>query len=57
MAKRKTLTMLLSVSVPLEMPASDARREVRTLIKHQCFYSADEGDLRVKGLRPAKAVG
>lgn len=55
MAKtRKTLTMLLTVSVPREMSAADARREVRTLINEQRNYYADEGYVKVRGLCPAK---
>ena len=54
MAKRKRLQMLVTVSVPADMPASDARREVRTLISEQCFYSADEGDVKAISVKPAR---
>ncbi len=54
MKTRKSVTMLLTVSVPREMSAADARREVRTLVNEQCNYSADHEDVKVRSLRPAK---
>lgn len=54
MKKRKKITMLLTVTVPREMSAAQARREVRTLVSEQCNYSADEGDVKAIGCRPAK---
>lgn len=53
---RKTVTMVLTVSVPVDMSAAEARREVRTLVNEQCNYSADEGDVKVRQLRPALAA-
>lgn len=55
MAKtRKVVAMTVLVTVPREMTPAEARREVRTLISEQCFYAADEGDVKVKGVRAAK---
>ena len=56
MAKRKLVTMLLTVSVPAECSAADARREVRTLITHQSNYSLDEDDVKVRGLKAMRLV-
>ncbi|XAI96368.1 hypothetical protein [Microcystis phage Mae-JY30] len=56
MKTRKKVTMLLTVSVPREMSAAEARREVRTLVNEQCNYSLDEGEMKVAKLAPAKAV-
>lgn len=53
--KRKQVTMTVTVSVPVDMSAADARREVRTLINEQCNYSADYGDVKAKAIRPAKS--
>jgi hypothetical protein len=52
---RKQVTMLVTVSVPREMTAAEARLEVRTLVNDQCNYSADEGDVKVRSIKPAKA--
>lgn len=52
----KTVTMLVTVSVPMEMSASDARREVRTLVNEQCNYAAEPEDVKVRGIRPAKGT-
>jgi len=57
MAKtRKIVTMLVTVSVPRDMTAAEARREVRTNINEHCSYAAEEGDVKVRGILPAKAV-
>lgn len=54
MAKRKKiLRMLIEVSVPRNMTAIQARREVRTLINEQCNYAADYGDVRAAKVGPA----
>lgn len=53
MSKRKRITMLVTVSVPAEMSAAQARLEVRTLIHEQCNYYADEGDVKAIVVRPA----
>lgn len=52
MPKRKTVTMLLKVSVPAGTSAADARREVRTLVNDQCNYWLDPEDVRVQSLKP-----
>ena len=56
MKTRKTVTMLVTVTVPKEWSAADARREVRTLVTEQCFYAADEGDMTRVSVKPAKAA-
>ncbi len=58
-SRRKTITMLLTITVPRDMSATEARREVKTLVNEQCFYSSfvDEGDIKVRGCRPAKKMG
>lgn len=48
MRKRKDLFMLIKVSVPRDMPAAQARREVRELITNQCNYSAEPGDVKCR---------
>lgn len=45
--------MLVTVTVPADMSAAQARREVRTLITHQCNYSADEGDVIARLVKAA----
>lgn len=52
MKTRKRLTMTVTVSVPHGMTAAAARREVRTLITHQCNWSADDGDVKALSVRP-----
>lgn len=52
MRKRKQFTMILTVSVPLDMTAAQARREVRTLVSEQCNYSAECEDIKAIGCRP-----
>ena len=56
MAKRKQLWMLVKVSVPAEMSAAEARREVRTLVSEQCNYAADSEDVKALAVKPAKGV-
>lgn len=46
--KRKTLELLITVSVPTDMRIAQVRKEVKTLVNEQCNYSADEGDIRIK---------
>jgi hypothetical protein len=36
--KKKTFDLTVTVSVPAWMTKAEARREVRTLINHQCNY-------------------
>lgn len=52
MRKRKFVTMLVRVSVPVDMTASQARLEVRTLVNEQCNHSADYEDVKVRAIRP-----
>lgn len=55
-AKRKTLHMLLKVTVPAHLSAAHARREVRTLINEQCNYSADldRREVCARSVRPVR---
>lgn len=62
MAKRKQVTMSVTVSVPVWMTAAQARREVRTLITHQANYldhgpNFEEVDVRCKACGPVTAEG
>lgn len=50
--RRRKITMLVTVSVPANMPAAMARREVRTLITHQANYQGDPGDVKCVGIKP-----
>jgi actin-like ATPase involved in cell morphogenesis len=54
-AKRKQISMRVTVSVPLDMTAIEARREVRTLINEQCNWLSriDEGDVKAIAVKPA----
>lgn len=49
---RKRVTMTVTVSVPADRTAAEARREVKTLVREQCFYSMDDGELKLVGVRP-----
>lgn len=51
--KRKQFTMLVTVSVPRDMTAAEARREVRSLITHQANWAADYDDVKAVGVRAA----
>lgn len=51
-AKRKQITMVVKVSVPKDVTARQARREVRELITHCCPYHCDEGDVVVRSVTP-----
>jgi len=55
MSKRKQIAMIVIVSVPHRLTASDARREVRTLINNQSNWLADidEGDVKAISVKPA----
>lgn len=53
MKRRKAVEMTVRVTVPITMSARDARREVRTLITHQCNWRADVDD--VKAIKVAAA--
>ena len=56
MKTRKFVRMSLTVSVPRDMSASDARREVRTLIGNQSNYSAEPEDVKVRSCGPAPRI-
>lgn len=70
MTKRKTVTMLVTVSAPARasfptatgfyaeraVTPADIRREVRSLINDQCNYALDEGEVRVLRIAPARVV-
>jgi hypothetical protein len=61
MAKRKHLMMILTISVPADLTAKEARREVRTLINNQSNWLSriDENDvkaIKVEAMRQAKPV-
>ncbi len=54
MSKRKTISILVRVSIPRDMSASDGRREVRNLIRHGVGYFTNAGDddgVKLKGCR------
>lgn len=56
MKSRKTVSMKLTVTVPKNMPAADARREVRSLINDLRNYYADPGDVKVKAIKPTSLL-
>lgn len=41
--RKKQVTMTVTVSVPRWLSAAEARREVRALIKDQCFWGHEGG--------------
>lgn len=43
----KEVTMTVRVKVPDSMSASDARREVRTMLKEQCWHSLEDGEIKI----------
>lgn len=63
MAKKKTVKMLVEVSVPAWLTATQARKEVRSLIQHQAFWGHNGGrygydeiseyNFKVRAVRPA----
>ncbi len=58
--KRKTVRMLVEVSVPVGLPAAQARKEVRSLINDQCEFNGyvpgtfDEINMKVKRIGAVK---
>lgn len=50
--KRKKVTMLVTVTVPAETSAADARQEVRTLINWQGNWRLEPGDVRAIAVKP-----
>lgn len=54
--KRKVVNMRISVTVPADMSAADARREVRYLIKDGSGWARPE-DVTIRSVRPAGREG
>lgn len=63
-AKKKLVTMRVTVSVPKWLSAAQARKEVRSLIQHQAFWGHYNGEVgedigghnfKVKGVGPCPA--
>lgn len=52
MAKRKTVRMLVAITVPAKLTAAEARREVRTLINEQCNYLDLDSPVKVMSVTP-----
>lgn len=53
--RRKRVTCLVTVSVPVEMTAAQARKEVRTLITDQCNWASYDDQVKAVKVAPAKA--
>lgn len=51
MRKTKTIQMLVTVRVPRDTTAIQARREVRTLLSDKCMYAMDDEDIRAVSVR------
>src|SRR3546814_19607815 len=49
---RKQLTLLVTVSVPVDMSAVQARREVRTLLSEQCKWGTQPEDVKAVSVKP-----
>lgn len=56
MAKRRTLTMTVTVTVPAWMTQAQARREVRTIINHQCNWLSHGPNFEEVIVRARKVV-
>jgi hypothetical protein len=50
--KRKTVRMLVTITVPAKLTAAEARREVRTLINEQCNYLDLDSPVKVLSVTP-----
>lgn len=52
--KRKQITLILTVSVPISMSAAEARREIRTNINHHSSHADpwEIGDVRAVRIAP-----
>lgn len=57
MRTRKKITMLLTVSVPINMSAAQARKEVRTLVTDQCNWAAEFDEVKAIRCAPYRKVG
>lgn len=64
MPKRKTTTMLVTVSTPAWLTPADVRREVRALVGNACLYGTrhpdtgwpvDTDDIVCRSVKPAPA--
>lgn len=47
-AKKKEHYVLVKVSAPADATAAQVRKEVRSLISHQCNYAMNDGDIKAK---------
>ena len=65
MPRRKTVTMLVTVSVPAWLTPADIRREVRALVGDACLYGTrhpatgwpvDGDDIVCRSVKPAPAT-
>jgi hypothetical protein len=54
--RRKTVTMVVTFSIPAEHSPAWARKEVRTLINEQCGFHSDPGDLKLRHIRPSPTL-
>lgn len=54
--KRKTVTMIVEVNVPVSMPAADARREVRACIIGALGLGGNHLKIAVKKVAPAGPI-
>lgn len=52
---RKSLTMLVTVSVPINMTVWQARKEVKCLVTEQCNWMADQEDVKALAVKSFKA--
>jgi len=50
--KRKRIVIEIMVSMPDDVSARDARREIRTRIKNQCGWSDETDDVKLVSLKP-----
>lgn len=48
---RRLVSLLVNVTVPKGMTVTQVRQEIRCLVNDQCNHSANEGGIRVKGVR------
>lgn len=49
--KRKTVMMMVAVSVPREVTAQQTRMEVRSLIKEAANHTLNPGDVRLVSVK------
>ena len=53
MKAKKTYQMLVTVRAPANLHPRAIRREVRTLINDQCYWSLDAGEMKAVSVEPA----